>query len=274
MADTMQCAILVSTDSAWGQTSGLSAMLARLGFKQCEDAVETPGRAALALVRCVAEDRYATPAVAHPLTGAHSMRFAVVPADISTSVRAALAECFDGVLTEPVNELDLCEALASRRYIALAPGERVSLRTKVLELACGDDVTAVRLLHLIIDTNRTTLTQLCDKLKAGSWEEVSSAAHRIAGSARMLDCFGLIALLTRLEAAAREREAALATALLSLVVDALESLDVSMQEALEPVGQQRPTVPFLERNPYRYRRRPIAPPSNVRVNCQLLPDQS
>ncbi|CAE6695315.1 hypothetical protein R20943_00267 [Paraburkholderia aspalathi] len=237
MPNTMQYAILVSADSAWGQASGLSTMLASLGFRQCADAVEVPGRAALALVHCAAEDRGATPTFAHPVTSAHSLRFAVVPADITASSRAALAESFDSILTEPVDELALCEALSSRRYIALAPGERVSLRAKVLELACGDEGTAVRLLRMIIDTNRTTLVLLRDKLKASSWGEVSSAAHRIAGSARMLDCFGLIALLTRLEAAAREREAALATALLPLVVDALESLDVSMHEALESAAQ-------------------------------------
>lgn len=233
----MHHAILVSTDSTWGQASGLSAMLARLGFKPCTDSGEKSGRAALALVHCAAEDRGETSAFSHPVMGPHGLRFAVVPADIGPSTRAELAEKFDCLLTAPVDEVALCEALALRRYIALAPGERVSLRAKVLELACGDDATAVCLLRLIINTNRTTLAQLCDKVKAGSWEEVCSAAHRIVGSARMLDCFGLIALLMRLEDAAREREVALATALLPLVVDALESLDVSMQEALEVAGQ-------------------------------------
>jgi HPt (histidine-containing phosphotransfer) domain-containing protein len=107
-----------------------------------------------------------------------------------------------------------------------------SLWDAALELVSGDHVTAGRLLEMIAQTNRATLASLRESFEAASWASVGSAAHRIAGSARMLDCGDLTALLTQLEAAARERDIALAIALLPCVVDAIEELDVSIGKAL------------------------------------------
>lgn len=115
---------------------------------------------------------------------------------------------------------------------AIRPDDFQSIEAKALELTDGDNVTARRLLELIVDTNCATLTLLRESVETASWDAVSSAAHRIAGSARMLGCNGLIALLTRLEAAARERDTSIATALLPLVVKRLESLDIAIAEAL------------------------------------------
>lgn len=107
-----------------------------------------------------------------------------------------------------------------------------SIGAKALELAGGDEAAARRLLALIVETNQATLAVLRDSVEGASWDAVGSTAHRIAGSARMLECSELIALLTRLESAARERDASLATALLPLAVNALESVDRSIGEAL------------------------------------------
>ena len=111
-----------------------------------------------------------------------------------------------------------------------------SFRQKALELAGGDHVTARRLLEMIAQTNRTSLAALHDSFKAASWDSVGSAAHRIAGSARMLECHEGITLLIRLEAAARQRDIALATALLPRVADALGAFNVSIGQALTEVA--------------------------------------
>jgi chemotaxis protein histidine kinase CheA len=66
-----------------------------------------------------------------------------------------------------------------------------------------------------------------------SWDEIGRAAHRLAGSARMLECAGMIAILSRLETVARERELALARALLQVVAGTIDSLDVSLRELFE-----------------------------------------
>ncbi|MFM0508942.1 Hpt domain-containing protein [Paraburkholderia sp. RL17-373-BIF-A] len=103
---------------------------------------------------------------------------------------------------------------------------------KALDLACGDHATAGRLLEMISQTNRTTLDSLCEGSEVACWDSVGSAAHRIAGSARMLECHDLIALLIQLETAARAHDIAAATAVLPCVIDAIEELDVSIAKAL------------------------------------------
>lgn len=109
--------------------------------------------------------------------------------------------------------------------------EAHALRAKALELAGDDHAVAQRLLEMIAETNRTTLASLQNSV-ASSWDGVAGAAHRIAGSARLLACGELIALLTELEAAARERERVAACKLLPLVVDALAKLNASIDAAV------------------------------------------
>jgi HPt (histidine-containing phosphotransfer) domain-containing protein len=113
--------------------------------------------------------------------------------------------------------------------------EAHALHAKALELAGDDHTIATRLLEMIADTNRTTLASLQDSLGVSSWDEVASAAHRIAGSARLLGCGALIALLTELETAAREREQAVVGKLLPLVADALATLKLAIDAAVGDV---------------------------------------
>nr|WKF59931.1 Virulence sensor protein BvgS [Paraburkholderia busanensis] len=114
----------------------------------------------------------------------------------------------------------------------MSSGMAYGLEAKALALTGGDACSARRLLALIVETNRAALAQLHAGFAAATWDSVSSAAHRIAGSARMLECDGLIALLTQLEAAARGREIGTVTALMRSVADALASLDASIDAAL------------------------------------------
>lgn len=127
------------------------------------------------------------------------------------------------------------KAVKAMNY-ALSAGESHALREKALELAGDDHVTARLLLEMIVETNRTTLATLRDSFESACWDSVASAAHRIAGSARMLECDELIAWLTQLEAAMRERDITRAAALLPRVVNALGELDVSIETALRNVG--------------------------------------
>ncbi|SIT45781.1 Hpt domain-containing protein [Paraburkholderia ribeironis] len=107
-----------------------------------------------------------------------------------------------------------------------------SLRARALELAGDDRTVARRLLEMIAATNRSTLASLQASAAASSWNEVANAAHRIAGSARLLACGEMIVLLTELEAVAREPEHAAAGELLLLVADALAQLDGAIAAAV------------------------------------------
>jgi HPt (histidine-containing phosphotransfer) domain-containing protein len=229
-------AILIGDNFGVAQTIGLREALSRLGFAQCTSVACAPALSRLLVLQRIEHNFNAALTREQAALPAGSVRFAVVPVGTSISTRTVLARQFDGVLVEPVDEIVLCNALAAQRFDTLVPSDGKSLRAKVLELACDDAVAARHLLQMISDTNRATLTLLCDSVEAESWDVAGSAAHRITGSARMLDCRTLIALLIRLEAVARDRDTLLAKALLPLVVNALESLDLSVQKALGPVG--------------------------------------
>ncbi|MFM0648437.1 Hpt domain-containing protein [Paraburkholderia bryophila] len=97
----------------------------------------------------------------------------------------------------------------------------------------GDHFSARRLLALIVETNRAAVIQLRDGFAAQAWDRVGSAAHRVAGSACLLECTELIAFLTELQVAAREREIATVSALTQRAIDALERLDMSITVALD-----------------------------------------
>jgi HPt (histidine-containing phosphotransfer) domain-containing protein len=112
-----------------------------------------------------------------------------------------------------------------------------SLLAKAVELAGGDRGFARHLLELIVDTNRTTLAWLQESIEAESWQSAASAAHRIVGSARMLESSELIALFTELEEATHRHERDAVDALLPLVTGALAKLDVSIKAALSVANQ-------------------------------------
>lgn len=108
-----------------------------------------------------------------------------------------------------------------------------ALAVKTLELTGGDRFSARRLLALIVETNRAAVIQLRASFAAQAWDSVGSAAHRVAGSACMLKCTELIAFLTQLQVAARERDIATISALMQRAIDALERLDMSITAALD-----------------------------------------
>ncbi|NKJ50367.1 hypothetical protein CIC12_27320 [Burkholderia sp. SG-MS1] len=113
--------------------------------------------------------------------------------------------------------------------------EARALHAKALELACDDHRVAQYLLQMISETNRTALVSLQESVAASSWDAVAGAAHRIAGSARLLDCNELIALLAAIEAAARERQQPVVGTLVPLLVDALTKLKLSIDAAVGDV---------------------------------------
>ncbi|WP_025599106.1 Hpt domain-containing protein [Burkholderia sp. WSM2230] len=106
------------------------------------------------------------------------------------------------------------------------------LRANAQELVGEDERAITRVLELIAETNRTTLVSLQQSFEAGCWDEVASAAHRMAGSARMLAHDALTAALSELEAAGRAHNRELATSQMPVIAEALASLDKSIEEAL------------------------------------------
>lgn len=100
------------------------------------------------------------------------------------------------------------------------------------DLAGGDLAVARRLLKIIVETNRSTLALLQDSVAAEAWDIAASAAHRLTGSARMLECDDLVALVNELEAAAHARQRVLSVTLLPHVASAVAEFDLAVKVAL------------------------------------------
>lgn len=231
MRDIMNRAWLISGDPAWGRRSGIDALLHRLGFSMEDESAAGGGQGAgLVLVD------YATQPLA-PMPGAASsadvLRFAVVPAGISTSACEALLIWFDGVLHLPLDECTLAIALHARHYSAIPASEWPMMRARLCELSGGDVAIAQRFVRLLIDTNASTIAALCDAVGASLWDAVRSAAHRLNGAMRVLDCWAMVALMSRLELAARQQEQSLVGTMLPVVVDSIECLDRWLLTLLE-----------------------------------------
>lgn len=230
-------AAVISADADWGQSSGLYQILERLGFTPFNKKEQTifSRISQLTITQWTEGKSVHQMATNQFARDASSVRLVVVAANILASTRTALAALFDEVLVAPVDELRLCESLAAQSYIALTQEELASLHTNLLELACDDQNTASQLLHLIIETNRSGLTTLRTSYDTELWDGVRSAAHQMAGSARILNCHGLISLLKRLEVASQERQRELITALMRVLTGTLESLESSMIKSLHAV---------------------------------------
>jgi len=116
--------------------------------------------------------------------------------------------------------------------VAISCPESRLLWANAQQLVGDDERATVRVLELIAETNRTGLASLQESFAARCWDEVASAAHRMAGSARMLGHDALIAALSELETAARQQHCELATALMPVIADALMRLDKAIEQAV------------------------------------------
>ena len=229
----MNYALLTNADTGWMQASGLEAMLARLGFTACAEPAKVladPQCVRLVLKHCPSGELGIASMPAGVPLPADTLRFAVVPHQAHAH-GAALG--FHATLSSPVDECALVDALAACRYVAISAHDRDSLHARIAELACDDETVARHFIRLLIDTNDSTLAALHDAFSSRSWDAVGHGAHRMAGSARMLDCRGLLALLSRLEDAARTNQVELARPILQVIAHTIDSLNVSLQKLLD-----------------------------------------
>lgn len=223
---------LMSADAAQLHASGLETSLARFGFAVCTDkakAMAESDRIRLVFAHSPSGDFGLTSIPAAAFLPKEILRFFVGPYQAHA---AALAEGFDAALALPVDERALVGAFATCRYVAVSASEHQSLYARIREAVCDDDTVARRVIRLLIDTNRSTLAELRDAVSTTSWDAVGRNAHRLAGSARMLDCLGLLAFLSRLEDAARARQQALAQSVLQVVANTVDNLDALLQRLL------------------------------------------
>ena len=123
------------------------------------------------------------------------------------------------------------KAACWRRVFGGAADMRV-LQQRIDALALGDRTVARDVTSALIETNRATLLYMSAARRSESWNELGHAAHRLAGSLRMLQCRWETALALRLERAALEHDALTAVALLPGVTEAITALNEKLDALL------------------------------------------
>lgn len=119
-----------------------------------------------------------------------------------------------------------------RGDVALGTSELRALGDAIHELACGDVDMEHHFMRLLIDTNRTTLAALCDAVRHSSWDQMCSAAHKLAGSMRMLDCTNSLAVLVQFETMARQHQRDHVLTVLPVIIDSVGNLESALHSLL------------------------------------------
>ncbi|GJH06260.1 Hpt domain-containing protein [Paraburkholderia terrae] len=107
-----------------------------------------------------------------------------------------------------------------------------ALQERIDALALGDRTVARDVTSALIETNHATLLYMSAARDQEAWNELGHAAHRLAGSLRMLQCEREIALALRLERAALEQDALTAAALLPGLTEAITALNEQLDTLL------------------------------------------
>jgi HPt (histidine-containing phosphotransfer) domain-containing protein len=121
---------------------------------------------------------------------------------------------------------------ACSRSVSGRAADMNALRERINALALGDRTVARDVTSALIKTNHATLLYMSAARHREAWSELGHAAHRLAGSLRMLQCRGETALALRLERAALEHDALTAVALLPGVTEAITALNEQLDALL------------------------------------------
>jgi HPt (histidine-containing phosphotransfer) domain-containing protein len=121
---------------------------------------------------------------------------------------------------------------ARSRSVSGRAADMNALRERINALALGDRTVARDVTSALIKTNHATLLYMSAARHSEAWNELGHAAHRLAGSLRMLQCRRETALALRLERAALEHDALTAVALLPGVTEAITALNEQLDALL------------------------------------------
>lgn len=107
------------------------------------------------------------------------------------------------------------------------------LQERIDALALGDHAVAQDVTSALIDTNRTTLLYMLAAHERQAWDDLGRAAHRLAGSLRMLQCKRETALALRLERAAFEHDVLGTAPLMPFVIESIAALNEDLVALLD-----------------------------------------
>ncbi|WP_432262472.1 Hpt domain-containing protein [Cupriavidus sp. TMH.W2] len=127
----------------------------------------------------------------------------------------ACSEAGVACLREPVTEAAILGLLASQHYLALTVREAAGVAQAIAAQTFGNPAFAAELVQALMSSTRIDLAQL--QAAADDLAMVRGIAHRLKASAHYVGCHALRLMAQRLEHAARDGDAATATALVAIV---------------------------------------------------------
>lgn len=223
LSPAMHHALIVSAQPKWAAESGVSDMLTGLGLSVHEvhhlDVTAVSQYAIVVLhsatYRGAPHNRSEEP-IAMP--GAIVLVSGIAPAERpAASVQ----------LPEPITEASLSAVLAAAGYALPLPTDEAILQHVGDLVGCDADIMA-ELVASLLATNRADQQTLADACAAGHWPDVRASAHRIKGTAHLVDAAALAALSLRIETLARQDDSETVRALMLLYMPAVAMLSQAL----------------------------------------------
>lgn len=167
---------------------------------------------------------------AQPCPDARQLQDCGLDQAILLAIGAAVALPVHATLPLPLHHQDLVRALARAGYQTPTNVELSQVNETLLRLVNGNRAVTAELVSSLLVTATTDIGDYQRECADRRWPLARSLAHRLAGTARMVDCATLIALSVRAEALCAEGDADNVQALNLLLVPGIQRLCAALRD--------------------------------------------
>lgn len=140
------------------------------------------------------------------------------------SIPAQLPPSIDAVLPLHAGTVVIAETFASLGFVPFSAADGERLWPALDALTGGDADIRMELVQSLVLTNTEDLAALSAACHALDWDQARAMAHRIKGTARMLDCQATVAVCQAIETASIRQDGDTVTALVPLLTQAIQRL--------------------------------------------------
>ncbi len=199
-----------------GEREDIGARLASMGLSIVDGASHAPDALPVDVVVCRWLSTSNSPAYRGPGLRLLACDRGAIPAVLP-------AGCA-GVFPIGASDAELAGLLADLGYAPFSAADADGLWPMLDSLTGGDADVRAELVQSLADTNAEDLARLAEACHVRNWEEARAMAHRIKGTARMLNCHAMVAVSQSMENAAAHADGASTVALLRLLTAAVHRL--------------------------------------------------
>ncbi|WP_234707000.1 Hpt domain-containing protein [Cupriavidus metallidurans] len=140
------------------------------------------------------------------------------------SIPAELPQSIDAVLPLRADTVTIAETFAGLGFVPFSAADAARLWPALDALTGGDADIRTELVQSLVLTNTEDLAALLAACDARDWDQARAMAHRIKGTARMLDCHATVAVCQAIESASIRQDGDTVTALVPLLTQAIQRL--------------------------------------------------